>query len=240
MGTCLELCDPSELEPPGDGEPVTGVVVVDLFRATSTLRSLVEHGHETEILATPEQAAEALRRGRRCLGEWHGAVLDGFVCGNSPTRVRDLPVTGAPLSFLSSNGARALTQAARVADTVLTADLGNLDALAATVARGGRWLCVPAGCRGERRTEDDFVCVELARRLPGAVGPRLARLCGTLDGVTVDDLAHGPSAEWLVRHEQTGADDLAFILAQRPDSPVLPYYDGKLLRRYPARPAPAG
>ncbi|WP_192583446.1 2-phosphosulfolactate phosphatase [Streptomyces albicerus] len=232
MSLSLELCDPSGLEQLGGG-PVAGVVVVDLFRATSTLRSLVEHGHEAEIVATPEEAAEAMRRGRRCLGEWHGAVLAGFVCGNSPTRVRSLPVTGTPLVFLSSNGARSLTLAARVGATVLAGDLANLDAMAGTLLRsGGRWLCVPAGCRGERRTEDDFVCTELARRLPRAAGPRLAELCRSLADTTVDDLAHGPSAQWLTRHEQTGAADLAFILSRRPDSGVLPCYDGKVLRQY--------
>jgi phosphosulfolactate phosphohydrolase-like enzyme len=232
----IELCRANELaqEPPAGH---AGAVVVDLFRATSTLQILVDDGHPViEVVATPQAARSALDRGHRCVGEWLGSTPPGFSCGNSPVQVHLLEPAGPPVTFLSSNGAGALIAAGRTAGLVLAGNLFNVGAVRQIMLeRGGRWLLVPAGARGVPCVEDDFVCAGLARSLTGSAsfGERIDRLVGEFAGVTVQDLAHCEAAGRLARTEPTGRDDVEFILAGPVRSPRVPVYAGGAVTAWP-------
>src|SRR5260370_15154640 len=95
--------DPSTEQP----RSRTSAIVIDLFRATSTLQVLADGGHSPiELISTPQQAEAALSRGRRCVGEWLAVTPPGFSCGNSPTQARLLDPAGPPVTFLSTNGSK--------------------------------------------------------------------------------------------------------------------------------------
>ena len=222
----LDLRDPAQPAPAGGG-----AVVADLFRATATLHALVECGHDVELVTTAEQASERVAAGRRCVGEWRGYRQPGFVCGNSPRAARRLVPDGAPVVFLSSNGAGAITFAARWHEPVLLACLANLPAVAARVgAVGGRWTLVPAGHRSGPRIEDDVVCARLADLLPGARrGPGLTERGRRVAGVTTAQLWGSPSAQWLLEHDPGGRADIHPVLDAAP-SAVLPVYRDGLVR----------
>lgn len=218
----------------------TGAVVVDLFRATSTLQVLVDAGHrDITLVATRPGAAAALRRGHRCVGEWLGATPPGFSCGNSPVLAQRLDPAGPPVTFLSTNGAGALLAARQAAVLVYAANLANIGAVRESLmARGGSWLLVPAGARGAPCVEDDYVCALLAARLRGQarLGPGISRLMGQLAGVTAADLRHCPAAQRLAHAEPTGRADVEYILAASFRSARIPVCTGTAITAEPPSP----
>jgi 2-phosphosulfolactate phosphatase len=224
----VEFCRTGELSTQLSNGRNTGAVVVDLFRATSTLQILVDHGHSpVHVVATLPEARSAMARGHRCVGEWLGVTPPGFSCGNSPVAVQSLEPGGPPVTFLSSNGAGALVAAGRGAEPVLAGNLFNIDAVRrAMLERGGRWLLVPAGARGVPCLEDDFVCARLAAGLRGeaAFGERIERLVADLAGVTTDDLLRCKAAHRLARGEPAGRADVEFIVTGAVRSDLIPVY----------------
>lgn len=218
----------------------TGAVVVDLFRATSTLQVLVDGGHrDIALVATQAAAAAALRRGHRCVGEWQGVTLPGFSCGNSPVLAQRLDPGGPPVTFLSTNGAGALLAARRAGALVFAANLANIGAVrGALLEHSGSWLLVPAGARGAPCVEDDYVCALLAARLRGqaTLGVRISQLIGQLAGVTVADLRHCPAAQRLAHTEPTGRADVEYILAAAFQSARIPVCTGTAITAWPASP----
>jgi phosphosulfolactate phosphohydrolase-like enzyme len=235
----VELCRPGQLAARRDTGH-TGAVVVDLFRATSTLQVLVDAGHrDVSLVATRAGAAAALRRGHRCVGEWQGVTLPGFSCGNSPVLAQRLDPAGPPVTFLSTNGAGALLAARRAAALVYAASLANIGAVRGSLlAHGGSWLLVPAGVRGAPCLEDDYVCALLAARLRGqaTLGAQLTRLIGQLAGVTAADLRHCPAARRLARAEPTGRADVEYILAATFRSARIPVCAGPVITAWPPSP----
>jgi 2-phosphosulfolactate phosphatase len=241
-GDCVltvELGRPGQLTAQRDAG-YTGAVVVDLFRATSTLQVLVDAGHrDITLVATQAGAAAALRRGRRCVGEWQGATLPGFSCGNSPVLAQRLDPAGPPVTFLSTNGAGALLAARRAAALVYAASLANIGAVRGSLlAHGGSWLLVPAGVRGTPCLEDDYVCARLAARLRGqaTLGAQISRLIGQLAGVTAADLRRCPAAQRLARAEPTGRADVEYILAATFRSARIPVCTGTVITAGPPSP----
>ena len=233
----VEFCRTEELSTQLSNGKCAGAVVVDLFRATSTLQVLVDHGHSAiHVVATPERARAALARGHRCVGEWLGVTPPGFSCGNSPVAARSLDPDGPPITFLSSNGAGALIATSRAADSVLVGNLFNIQAVRrAMLDRGGRWLLVPAGVRGAPCVEDDFVCARLAAGLDGAaaLGARIDRLIADLTGVTARDLLSCEAADRLARDEPTGRADVEFIVTGAVRSVRIPVFAGGVVSAAP-------
>jgi phosphosulfolactate phosphohydrolase-like enzyme len=225
----VELARPGELVAEWQRK-YAGAAVVDLFRATSTLQVLVDGGHrEIAVIGSRQAATQALRAGRRCVGEWLGATPAGFSCGNSPVLARELDPAGPPVTFLSTNGAGALMAACRAARLVYAANLLNIEAVRRSMLEcGGRWLLIPAGRRGTPCVEDDYFCARLAGLLRGRadLGPRIGEVMARLAGVTADDLRRCPAARRLAAAEPTGRADVDFILAGTPQSARIPVCAG--------------
>lgn len=148
------------------------VVVVDAFRASTSICVLVSRGVRVVPVASLERAATAETDYR--IGERGSAKVAGFDFGNSPTELiaSDLhPGTTAALS--TTNGTRVL-DAAEGAPIVLTGAFVNATVLAGELLRSGlEIVVVGCGWEGKRALEDEMAA--------GAILHRLAE-----DGVTLD------------------------------------------------------
>lgn len=224
-----ELCDPWGPTGPLAG---AGAVVVDLFRATSTLQVMVDRGCAVHLLTRPPESAERTTGARYRIGEWRGDLPPGGDYGNSPLDVAGLDLQGAEVEFISSNGAGAIVAAA-VAERVWCASLFNEKAVVSAVADSGlaHWRLVPAGCRGDRRIEDDYVCGRIGSALSERgfqLGPRLAGAARAAESTTEDDLLRSPGATFVIDRE--GSADIEFILGGTYESETVPtLVDGRIV-----------
>jgi 2-phosphosulfolactate phosphatase len=140
--------------------PATIAVVIDVLRATTTIVTALENGATgiVPVRETDEAIAVMRRIGRErvLLGGERGAeTIAGFDLGNSPAAYAADVVAGKTLAFTTTNGTRALVEAARSVPVVLCGALINRDAVArALLAAGGAALLVCAGDGGALSFED--------------------------------------------------------------------------------------
>lgn len=126
-------------------------VVIDVFRASTTIVTALANGARTLIpVLTPEEAwarardfpqAEVLLGGER-----GGEPIAGFHLGNSPRQYTPERVRDKVVIFTTTNGTRALA-AASTAAAAAVAGLVNVEAVSRWVAAQGRDLTVV--CAGE-------------------------------------------------------------------------------------------
>jgi len=154
--------------------PVPTVVVIDVLRATSSIVTALEGGAAGIVpVREPEEAIAVMRRlGRdRALlcGERESRLIPGFDLDNSPASYTPERVAGKTLVLTTTNGTRALLEAARGNATVYCAALLNRAAVVERLAASGaevRLLC--AGSQGTPSFED-LLCA-------GAIADALVRL----------------------------------------------------------------
>lgn len=140
------------------------VVVIDALRATSTIIQALAGGYRRVLCCADRTRAVELRApGRVLAGELECVRPTGYDLGNSP-REMTTP-RGEELILATTNGTRAIVQAAAMADEVVLAALVNLDAVTATLPSDLLILC--AGTEGQPSIEDTYVAGSIARRLPG-------------------------------------------------------------------------
>jgi len=151
------------------------VVVVDAYRASTTIAVLVEKGARVVPVASIEEALSAEADYR--IGERGSAKVRGFDFGNSPTEVRQADLEpGATVALSTTNGTR-IVEAARGAPAILAGAFVNACAVAEHLASGavaGRVVVVGCGWRGRRSSEDESAA--------GAILARLRELGASLDG----------------------------------------------------------
>ena len=153
------------------------VVVVDTFRASTTIAVLVSKGARVVPIASIERAYSYPGADFR-IGERGSAKVAGFDFGNSPTEVLEAEVPpGSTVALSSTNGTR-VVEAAAGAPAILTGAFVNAGALAEALAAGtfGAEEVVVVGCgwEGGRASEDEAAA--------GAVLHRLRSLGAELDG----------------------------------------------------------
>jgi 2-phosphosulfolactate phosphatase len=143
------------------GEPPGVAVVIDVLRATSVIVTALDHGAAGVIPTKEVEEALAIQRrlGRaRTLlgGERESKLIEGFDLDNSPAAYASEKVTGKTIIFTSTNGSRALVQAARGTTLVLCGALLNRAAVAHTLAQRDDEQCVLvcAGDHGALSFED--------------------------------------------------------------------------------------
>ena len=140
------------------------VVVIDALRATSTIAQALAAGYRRVLCCADQARALELRGPGRVLAGEEGCVRPaGFDLGNSP---RDMTIArGQELVLVTTNGTRAIVQAAALADEVVLAALVNLAAATAGLPRDVLIVC--AGAEGRPSIEDTYVAGRLARGWPG-------------------------------------------------------------------------
>ncbi len=140
--------------------PAGIAVVIDVLRATTTIVAAIENGAAgvVPVRETDEAIAVMRRIGRERVllcGERGAETIAGFDLGNSPAAYARDVVAGKTLAFTTTNGTRALVDAARGAPAVLCGALVNRDAVArALLAAGDDALLVCAGDDGALSFDD--------------------------------------------------------------------------------------
>jgi len=143
-------------------------IVVDVLRATSTIAQALASGYERVFCCGEIEDARALREelGEGLLGGERNAVrIEGFDVGASPREFVGEP-RARTVIFSTTNGTRAILEAAARCGEVLLGSLLNLDAVAAA-ARGGEGdvVIVCAGFQGAFALDDSYCAGRIVQLL---------------------------------------------------------------------------
>jgi 2-phosphosulfolactate phosphatase len=147
---------------------VTGklVVVVDIFRATSTMVAALAHG-VTEILPFAElEACRAMQnKGYLIAAERDGLTAPGFELGNSPLAFTDGAYAGRKLAMTTTNGTLAIEKSKGAAEILIGA-FPNLQATVTYIqSRDLDVLIHCAGWKGRFNLEDSLYAGALVQAL---------------------------------------------------------------------------
>jgi 2-phosphosulfolactate phosphatase len=147
---------------------VTGklVVVVDIFRATSTMVAALAHG-VTEILPFAElEACRAMQnKGYLIAAERDGLTAPGFELGNSPLAFTDGAYAGRKIAMTTTNGTLAIEKSKGAAEILIGA-FPNLQATVTYIqSRNLDVLIHCAGWKGRFNLEDSLYAGALVQAL---------------------------------------------------------------------------
>ena len=152
------------------------VVVVDAFRASTTIAILISRGARVVPVASIADARSYVGADFRA-GERDSAKVAGFDFGNSPTEILATEVPpGSTVVLSTTNGTRVI-EAARGTPAVLTGAFVNASAVADELAagiHGPHVVLVGCGWEGRRASEDEAAAGAILHRL----GERGAELDG--------------------------------------------------------------
>ena len=113
-------------------------VVIDVLRAFTTSRRLLECGLESLTLVAGISEARLIRTLKPnaiLIGEQSGVSVTGFDFDNSPSLVSSIALGGKEIFFRTTNGVPALLAACEEYDVVLAASLRDADAIAKRTIR---------------------------------------------------------------------------------------------------------
>jgi 2-phosphosulfolactate phosphatase len=209
------------------------VVVVDTYRASTTVAVLVAHGARVVPVASIEEA-EVYPADFR-IGERGSAKVKGFDFGNSPTEVEEARIPPGSTVVLSSTNGTRIIEAANRSPGIYIGAFVNAEAVAEelldSATADSRVVVVGCGWRGRRSSEDESAAGEILGRLRqgGAeLGERAERIVEAHRGRPREALLTNTAARRLKRlgYER----DLGFCLT--PDTvPVVPrLVDGAFVR----------
>ena len=142
------------------------MVVVDIFRATSTMVAALAHG-VTEILpfADLESCRAMQAQGYLIAGERDGLTAPGFELGNSPVAFLEGNYAGKKLAMTTTNGTLALDKS-KGASEILIGAFPNLQATASYIqSRNLDVLIHCAGWKGRFNLEDSLYAGALVQAL---------------------------------------------------------------------------
>ena len=142
------------------------VVVVDIFRATSTMVAALAHG-VTEILpfADLESCRAMQTQGYLIAGERNGLTAPGFELGNSPVAFLEGGYAGKKLAMTTTNGTLAIEKS-KGAAAILIGAFPNLQATASYIQSQNLDVLVHcAGWKGRFNLEDSLYAGALVQAL---------------------------------------------------------------------------
>lgn len=125
------------------------VVIIDVFRATSTIASALHNGAKCVIPVDSVPKAIEISRsiGGIAAGERDGKIADGLEHGNSPLEYTREFVEGKTLVLTTTNGTRLLHMALeRGAETIISGSFPNLTAVCEYLVAKGKNVVL--GCAG--------------------------------------------------------------------------------------------
>jgi 2-phosphosulfolactate phosphatase len=144
----------------------SAVVVVDTFRASTTIAVLVSKGARVMPVASISEAAAASADFR--IGERGSAKVAGFDFGNSPTEVLQAEIpSGSAVVLSTTNGTRVMDAAAG-APAILTGAFVNARAIADELVdrvHAPDVVVVGCGWEGHRASEDESAAGAILHRL---------------------------------------------------------------------------
>lgn len=142
------------------------VVVVDIFRATSTMVAALAHGvREILSFADLEECRLMKEQGYLIGGERNGLTAPGFEMGNSPVAYLNNDYTGRKLAMTTTNGTQAIEKS-KGAQEILIGAFPNLQATVAHIqAQDLDVLIHCAGWKGHFNLEDSLYAGALVKAL---------------------------------------------------------------------------
>jgi 2-phosphosulfolactate phosphatase len=163
---------------PEEAAPAPLGVVIDVLRATSTIAQALASGYRRVLCCAEIEDARRLRAeipDSLVGGERKAVRIEGFDVGASPREF--LEPAAETLILSTTNGTRAILEAARRCDEVLLGSLLNLRAVA-SAAQGRDAVIVCAGFQGAFALDDAYCAgriVQLlnAERSDAAIGADL-------------------------------------------------------------------
>jgi 2-phosphosulfolactate phosphatase len=191
-------------------------VVIDVFRATTTIATLFARGLHSLIACAEIDDARRLAKEHDALlfGEVGGLRPEGFGYGNSPVEAMGAPVEGRTAVLFTTNGTLALVQCAGRGQ-VFAGAFVNAEAVAAALAPHSSIVLVCAGNESGRvfALEDFAGAGAIARRLVAA-DPALAVGDAARAAIAVSPLVAAES-EHAARLRAIGLEaDIAFALSE--------------------------
>lgn len=107
----ISVIRPSLLEK-AEYDSTTVFVIIDTFRATTTLSTLKDSGVKRFYVVKNKEEAGYLKQkyypNSLLIGEEHGLKIEGFDYGNSPTALLGKKLSSKQVIFTSSNGAKTM------------------------------------------------------------------------------------------------------------------------------------
>ena len=204
------------------------VVVVDAYRASTTIAVLVQKGARVVPVASIEEAAGYPGADFR-IGERGSAKVKGFDFGNSPTEVTAAQMEPGSTVVLSTTNGTRVTEAAEGAPAVFSGAFVNARAVAEALeggAHGQRVVVVGCGWEGHRSSEDEAAAGAILHHLSKAgaeLDERAERVVGLYHQSSKAVLAKNTAARRLLRLGY--GKDLGFCLAED-TVPVVPRFLG--------------
>ena len=143
------------------------VVVVDAFRASTTIAVLVSKGARVFPVASIEEAASAGTDFR--IGERGSAKVAGFDFGNSPTEILASEIPPDSTVALSTTNGTRIVEAAAGARAILTGAFVNAQSIANFLSDGTydetEVAVIGCGWEGRRASEDEAAAGAILHRL---------------------------------------------------------------------------
>jgi 2-phosphosulfolactate phosphatase len=142
------------------------VVVVDVFRATSTMIAALANGiTEIKTFADLEECRQMSEEGYLIAGERNGLTAEGFELGNSPIAYLNDAYAGQKLAMTTTNGTLAISKSSG-ADEVLIGAFPNLSATVSYLQTKKQDVLIHcSGWKGMFNLEDSLYAGALAKSL---------------------------------------------------------------------------
>ena len=154
---------------PAEATAVPTGIVVDVLRASSTIVQALESGYRRVLCCAEVEQAQALREEIEdavLAGERQALRVEGFDFGNSPKEF--LEPKAETLILTTTNGTRAIVEAAADCDVVFVGSLLNLERVASAARERGEDVeVVCAGVEGQFALDDAYCAGRIAELLGG-------------------------------------------------------------------------
>lgn len=162
----MEVCYTPALFPVYYSHKDCIVVVIDIFRATSTICTAFHHGIKEIIpVSSIDEAKEYRDKGYIVAAERQGELVDGFDMGNSPFSFMDPKLKGESIVFTTTNGTKAIKRAS-AADYVVIGSFLNVDAVCKYLIEMEKHvILLCAGWRDRFNMEDSLFAGAVVNRL---------------------------------------------------------------------------
>jgi 2-phosphosulfolactate phosphatase len=146
------------------------VVVVDIFRATTSMISALANGVSSiKPIGSLEECRKMSQFGYITAGERDGAKAIGFELGNSPLSYLDRKYIGKKIAMTTTNGTTAIEKSKVKAENVLIGAFINLSATVFFLKKYPKdTLIVCAGWKGKFNLEDSLFAGALVSYLSDA------------------------------------------------------------------------
>ncbi|MCH7400961.1 2-phosphosulfolactate phosphatase [Belliella kenyensis] len=143
------------------------VVVVDIFRATSTMITALGNGVSSITPVADLETCRSMKaEGYLIAGERNGQPADGFLLGNSPLAYLDNAFAGQKIAMTTTNGTLAIEKSKSGAKAILIGAFINLSATAQYLKTQNADILIHcAGWKGKFNLEDSLYAGALVSTL---------------------------------------------------------------------------